>query len=81
MKRFVNIVIDGKLLTIFAEGSILDLLDWGSEHASGISKVKCNLKVKFIFYAKVQGKVNTYAKIKKSKYCQKGALFYEKWSG
>ena len=49
----MNIVIDGKLLTIFAEGSILDLLDWGSEHASGISKVKCNLKVKFIFYAKV----------------------------
>ena len=81
MKLFVNTVIDGNLLTIFAESSILDLLDWGSEHASGISKVKCNLKVKFTFYAKVQGKVNIYAKMKKSKYCKKGALFYENWSG
>ena len=75
MKFFVNIVIDGKLLTIFADSSILDLLDWGFEHASRISKVECNLKVKFTFYAKVQRKVNTYAKMKKSKYCKKGALF------
>ena len=43
VKLFVNIVINGKLLTIFAESSILDLSDWGSQHASGISKVKCNL--------------------------------------
>ena len=54
-----HLIIDGKSLTIFAESSILDLLDWGSEHASGISKVKCNLKVKFTFYAKVGGKINT----------------------
>ena len=67
----MNIVIDGKLLIIFTESFILDLLDWGSEHASGISKVKCNLKVKFTFYAKVQGKVNTYAKMKKNKHCKK----------
>ena len=77
----MNIVIDGKLLTIFAESSILDLLDWGSEHASGISKVKYNLKVNFTFYSKAHGKVSTYAKMKKSKYCKKGALFYEQWSG
>ena len=50
MKLFVNIVIDGKLLTIFGESSILDLLDWGSQHTSGISKAECNLKVKFTFY-------------------------------
>ena len=50
MKLFVNIVIDGKLLTIFGESSILDLLDWDSEHASGISKVEYNLKVTFLFY-------------------------------
>ena len=74
----MNIVIDGKLLPIFAESSILD---WGSEHASGISKVKCNPKVKFTFYAKVQGKVSTNTKMKESKYCKKGAFFYEKWSG
>ena len=81
MKLFVNIVIDRKSLTIFAKSCILDLRDWGSEHASGISKVECNLKVKFTFYAKVQRKVNIYAKMKKSKYCKKSALFYEKWSG
>ena len=56
MILFVNIIIDGKLLTIFSESYISDLLDWGSEHASGISKVKCNLKVKITFYAMVQGK-------------------------
>ena len=67
----MNIVIDGKPLTIFAKGSILDLWGWRSEYDSGISKVKCNLKVKFTFYAKVQGKVNTYAKMKKSKHCKK----------
>ena len=77
----MNIAIGGKLLTIFAENSTLDLLDWDSEHASGLSKVECNLKVKFTLYPKVQQKVNTYAKMKKSKYCKKGALFYEKWSG
>ena len=81
MKLFVNTFIDGKLLTTFAESSILDLLDWGSEHACGISKVECNLKIKSTFYAKVQRKVNTYAKMKKNKYCEKSALFYEKWSG
>ena len=78
---FVNTVIDGKSLTIFGKSSILDLWDWGSEHASGISKVKCNLKVKFTFYAKVQGKVHTYGKMKKSKYCKKDGVFCEKWSG
>ena len=57
MKLFVNIVIEGKSLTIFVKISILDLRDWGSELASGMSKVKCNLKVKFTFYVKVQGKV------------------------
>ena len=81
MKLFVNVVIDGKSLTIFAESSIFDLLDRVSEHTSEISKVKCNLKVKFTFYANLQGKGNTCAKIKKSNYCKKGALFYEKWSG
>ena len=50
------------------------MFDWDYEYASGISKVKCNLKVKFTFYAKVQGKVNTYAKMKKSKYCKKGVV-------
>ena len=30
------------------------MFDWGSENASGISKVKCNLKVNFTFQAKVQ---------------------------
>ena len=45
MKLFVNTVIDGKSLSIFAKSCILDLRDWGSEHASGISKVECNLKV------------------------------------
>ena len=55
MKLFVYIVIDGKLLTIFAESSILDLLDWGSKHASGISKVKCNLKVNFTLYVLRKG--------------------------
>ena len=78
MKLFVNIVIGGKSLTIFAESSILELLDWGSN--TPLEYLKCNLKVIFTFYAKVQGKVNTYAKMKKSKYCKKGALFYEKWS-
>ena len=73
MKFLVNIIIEGKLLTISAESSILDLLDWGSEHASGISKVKCNLKINFSFYARKE--------MKESKYCKKGALFYEKWSG
>ena len=53
MNFFVNIVISRKFFTIFAESSVLDLLDWGSEHTSGISKVECNLKVKFTFYAKV----------------------------
>ena len=71
MELFVNIVIDGKPLNIFVKSSILDLWDWRSEYDSGISKVTCNLKVKFTFYAKVQGKVNTYAKMKKSKHCKK----------
>ena len=69
MKLFVNIVIGGKSLTIFAESSILELLDWGSN--TPLEYLKCNLKVKFTFYAKVQGKVNTYAKMKKSKHCKK----------
>ena len=56
----MNTVIDGKPLTI------LDLWDWRSEYDSGVSEVKCNLKVKFTFYGKEQGKVNTYAKVKKS---------------
>ena len=81
MKLLVNIVIDGKLLTIFAESSVLNLLDWGSEHTSGISKVTCNLKVKFTFLPEGARKINIYAKMKKSKYCKKCALFYEKWSG
>ena len=42
-----------------------------AEYASGISKVKCNVKVKFTFYANVQRKVNTHAKMEKSKYCRK----------
>ena len=67
----MNIVIDGKPLTIFARISILDLWDWRSEYDSGISKVTRNLKIKFTFYAKVQGKVNTYTKMKKSKHCKK----------
>ena len=65
MELFVNVVSDGMPLTIFSESSILDLWDWRSEYDSGISKVTCNLKVKFTFYAKVQGKVNTYAIMKK----------------
>ena len=68
-------VIDGKPLTIFARNSILDLewgSDWGSEYDSGISKAKGNLKVKSILYVKVQGKINTYAKMNKSKCCKKG---------
>ena len=46
------------------------------EYASGISKVKCDLKVKFTLYAKVQGKVNTYIKMK-SKYCDKSGMSYK----
>ena len=67
MELFVNIVIDGKALTIFAKSSILDLSDWRSEYDFGISKVT--------FYVKVQGKANTYAKMKKSKHCKKGVAF------
>ena len=62
----MNIVIDGKPLTILERGSILDFWDWRSEYDSGVSDVKYNLKVKFTFYGKEQGKVNTYAKMKKS---------------
>ena len=71
MELFVNIFIDGKLLTIFAKSSILDLWDWRFEYDSGMSIVKCNLKLKFPFNAKVRGKVNTYTKMKKSKHCKK----------
>ena len=74
MKLFVNITIDGKPLTIFLKSSISNLWDQGSEYASGVSKVKCNLKVKFTFYSKVQRKGSTYAKMKKRKYCKKGTL-------
>ena len=38
---------------------------------SGISKIEYILKVKFTFYAKAQGKVSTYARMMKSKYCKK----------
>ena len=71
MELFVNIVINEKPWTILAKSSILDLWDWHSEYDSGISKVKCNLKIKSTSYAKVQGKVNTYAKMKKCKHCKK----------
>ena len=60
MELFVNMVIDEKPLTIFTKRSIFD---WGSECASGISKVKCNPKVKFTCNAMVKGKV----KVNKSK--------------
>ena len=39
MEHFVNIVIDEKPLNIFTKSFILDIFDWGSEYASGISKV------------------------------------------
>ena len=58
----MNIAIDGKPLTTFAKSSILDVYR-GYEYASGISKVKCNLKVRFTLYAKVQINVNTNAKM------------------
>ena len=58
MELFANIVIEWKLLSIFAKSSILDL--WmGFKYASQISKVKYNLIVKVKFYTNVQGKINT----------------------
>ena len=52
MELSVKIVIDGKPLTIFAKSSILNI--WlGYEYATGISRVKRNLKVKFTFNATV----------------------------
>ena len=71
----MDIVIDGKLLTILAKSFILDLLTGVIyECASGKSKVKCNLKVKFAFDTRVLGKVNTNAKMKKSEYCKKDVV-------
>ena len=58
MELFANIVIEN-----FWKNSILDL--WlVTKYASGISKVECYLKVKVTLYTKVQGKVNTNAKVK-----------------
>ena len=37
----------------------------------------CNLKVKFTFYAKVQGKVNTYAKRKKASTAKKTSVSWK----
>ena len=57
MELFANIVIDWKLLTIFENSYRLDL--WlGSEYASGMSKIKFNLKVKVTLYTKWLEKVN-----------------------
>ena len=48
--------------------------DWRSEYDSRTFKVTCNLKVKFTFYTKVQGKVNTYAKMNKGNTARKTTL-------
>ena len=64
MELFVNVVIDGKSLKLFLlKGRGFWIHLWNV-------RVKYNLKVKFAFYAKVQGKVNIYAKMKKKKILQ-----------
>ena len=69
---FANAAIGWNPWDVFAKNFILDLL-LGSEYASRTSKVKCNWKLKIMLYVKVQGKVNTYSKVK-SKYCKKDAV-------
>ena len=70
---FLQTVIDWKPLTVFAEGFILDL--WlGPDYTSGISKIKCNSKVKVTLSTKAQKKVKNYSKVK-SNYCKKGTVF------
>ena len=70
---FLQTVIDWKPLNVFAEGFILDL--WlGPDYTSGISKIKCNLKVKVTLSTKAQKKVKNYSKVK-SNYCKKGTVF------